>query len=138
MTNAEIVLHEKIYVAKMLCDKYGATGTPRFRVIFDNIMHWLLRDDERNTSASVWLTILGGKADWGEHMQPILERVLNLPVCPQKYRDDNQTPETIKMKDRDYAVYRKRLTDIENKLLNKYGPLYGPNLKTALERGTLK
>lgn len=80
----------------------------------------LFTKEEKATTTAKWLEKRKSDLDWDDNIYDLVDNVLSLPLCPQKYRDDTWTPLETKLKDKDFADYYKKYQDRLNKVKAKH------------------
>lgn len=80
----------------------------------------VMTEEEKNNSTVRWIVQKRGILDRDENIFDLIERMLDLPFSPQKYRNDTWTPLETKLENDDFKEYYEEYNDLLDKALKKH------------------
>lgn len=134
-SSQDIAVHEKLLVAKILMegskDSKGNT-----KLSFRNAYEMLLSKQEAESGLVEWVKVFHEKGDWEEDLLYVIHRVLDLPTCPQRWRDNEDLPLEERLKYEDFSDWYAKTDRILDKLLEKYEDRYLQRISYLRKQGS--
>lgn len=132
----EVQLHEKLFLAGIIWEGSYDERRKGYRMFFDEAANLLLSKDEFDSAMGLWIRTFGPKGDWEEDLLYVIDRVLGLPSCPQKWRDSRNIPLEEKLEDIEFYTYYNKMKDYMEEIVNKYRDLYEIKLDYRIKQGS--
>lgn len=137
VSRSQMIFTEKLLVAKILMELSYDNRLKRYTMDYDSCLKMLLNKKEASSYIMIWYINFFNINDWEEKIYPMIENVLNLPRCPQKFKDAFNIPIEKKLEDDQFNCYYNKLYKKFFELLNKYEKVYKNKLTAKLARGAV-
>ena len=103
---------------------------------FMDAFNMLADKSDIDTGIYQWISVYSGKGNWEEDMFHIIDKVLGLPSCPQKWRDNELIPLEERLKHKDFATWYNQMDKVLTKLIDKYESRYAGALSFKKKQGS--
>lgn len=131
----EIELHEKLFLAEIIREGSYDERKKAYKMNYNEAVNLLLSKEEFESAMGLWVRTFGPKGDWEEDLLFVIDRVLGLPSCPQKWRDSRNISLEEKMEDREFSRYYYQMRDFMEEIICKYEELYKEKLNYRVKQG---